>query len=230
MILKRFLAQLLLVLLLCTGCSSVPKESVDLSYQIGQDTESLHQSYRKLIRVHFDTIRQIYEDQWTEKVLVPYVKSYVEETRLSEIVAGKIVWDAKQEQFVAPTPGREAVQFMDTMQTWSKEFSETTQKLKKDFMAPIDKAESDLIDSVDEAFAQVARGNAAISAQLASLRSVQDTQDKLLDKAGMKDIRQKVVDGLAKASEDAANLTKRVDEATKKVEEAKNKFKQNQEK
>jgi hypothetical protein len=221
----RVLVPFLSVLFLFAGCSNIPKEAVDLSYQIGQDTESLHQSYRKLIRLHFDAVRQIYEDQWTEKVLVPYVKSYVEETRLSEIVAGKIVWDAKQEKFVEPTPGRDAVQFMDTMQAWSKEFSETTQQLRKDFMAPVEKAESDLIDSVDEAFAQVARGNVAISAHLASLRHVQDSQDELLDKAGMKDVRQKVAEGLAKASEDAANFSGRIESATKKAEDTKKKLK-----
>lgn len=223
--LTRIWVTIFSISLLLAACSNVPKEAVHLSYQIGTDTESLHQSYRKLIRLHFDTVRQIYEAQWTEKILTPYVKSYVEETRLADIVAGKIVWDARQEQFVSPTPGREAVQFIDTMQAWSKEFSETTQGLKKDFMSPVDKAEADLIDSVDEAFAQVARGNVAISAHLASLRHVQNSQDEILDKAGMKDIRQNIEDGLAKASADAANFTSRVEGTTAKAEEAKKKLK-----
>ena len=98
------------------ACSTIPKEAVDLAYQVGSDTEAIHQSYRKLIRSHFDTVRQMYEAQWTEKVLVPYVKSYVQETRLADIVSGKLVWKPVQEKLVSPTPGREAVQFIDTMQ------------------------------------------------------------------------------------------------------------------
>ena len=219
------MAILSLAALFLTACSNVPKEAVDLAYRVGNDTEALHQSYRQLIRSHFDTVRQMYDAQWTEKVLVPYVKSYVQETRLVEIASGKLVWDPVQEKLVPPTPGREAVQFIDTMQAWSKEFSETTQELRKEFMAPIDKAEADLIQATDEAFAQVARGNAAIGAHLASLRKVQETQDELLERGGMKDLRQKINEGIAKASADAANFTGRVEQATKKVEDLKKKLK-----
>ncbi len=215
-----------LVLMLSLGaCSNVPKEAVTLSYQIGSDTESLHQSYRKLIRPHFEIVRQMYEAQWTEKVFIPYVKNYVEETRLADIAAGKLIWNARQEKLVPPTPGREAVQLADTMQAWSKEFGETAQGLRKEFLTPVDKAEAELLQAVDDAFAQVARGNAAISAHLASLRQVQESQDELLEKAGMKDLRQKIHEGIAKASDDASDASARIEKATKKVEELKKKFK-----
>lgn len=216
---------MLVAVVVVGGCANVPKEAVELSYQIGSDTEALHQSYRKLVRSHFDVVRQMYEAQWREKVLVPYVRSFVAETRLADIAAGKVVWDPVLEKMVPPTSGREAVQLVDTMQAWSKEFSETSDELRRDFMAPIDKAESELLAAVDDSFAQVARGNAAISAHLASLRRVQESQDSILEKAGMKDLRQKIHDGIAKSSDDVADFKGRIEKATSKIEELRSKLK-----
>src|SRR5205823_424056 len=122
-------------------------------------------------------------------------------------------------------PGREAVQFIDTMQAWSKEFSDTIQALRREFLAPLDKAEADLIHSVDEAFSQVARGNSAISAHLASLRRVQQTQDSLLNRANMTGLRQKIQDGLSQASDNASNVSQQLDRATKALDELKAKAK-----
>src|SRR5437762_13851036 len=40
-----------------SGCASIPRESVDLSYTLGQDLESVHQSYRDLITRYFEALR-----------------------------------------------------------------------------------------------------------------------------------------------------------------------------
>ena len=39
------------------GCATIPKETVELSYAIGQDLDAVHASYTNLIHKHFDNLR-----------------------------------------------------------------------------------------------------------------------------------------------------------------------------
>jgi hypothetical protein len=212
------------VIAVLSGCSSVPKEAVDLSYQIGQDTEALHQSYRKLIKAHYQLSRRIIEQEWTKTELPTIIKNAIEEGRLVDVAAGKVVFDPATQNFVKPTPGAEFVQREQTMQTWSKEVADIIAQNRAGILDPIDQEEQKLLESVDAAFAQVARGNAAISAHLASLRKVQETQDSVLDKAGMKELRDQINNSLIKLSDEASKDTGRLSELREEVGSLKDKL------
>jgi hypothetical protein len=211
------------VVVVLSGCGTVPKEAVDLSYQIGQDTEALHQSYRQLIKAHYQLSRRIIEQEWTKTELPKIIKNAVKEGRLTDVTAGKVVFDPATEKFVKPTPGTEFVQLEQTIQIWSKEVADIIAQNRAGILDPIDQEEAKLLGYVDTAFAQVARGNAAISAHLASLRKVQETQDSVLDKAGMKELRDQINNSLIKLSDDASKGTGRLSELSEKVESLKNK-------
>lgn len=186
------------------GCSSVPPEAVDLSYQIGKDTEALHQSYRKLIQAHYDMERHCAEENWTSDILPQIVKKALAEGRLVDVVSGRVVWDPARKRFVPPTPGLEYVQMEQSIQVWSREISGIMDKSRNAMLAPYDAQEEHLVHSVDSAFAQINRGNAAISAFLTSMRHVQQSQDTLLDRAGLKEARDEIRSDIAKLSEDAS--------------------------
>lgn len=207
-----------------SGCSSVPKEAVDLSYQVGQDTEALHQSYRKLIQAHYLQSRRYVEKEWTDTVLPEIIKNAVNEGRLVDVVAGKVVFDPATETFVKPTPGTEFVQLQQTIQIWSKEVSDIIGQNRAGVLDPIDEEEKKLLEYVDASFSQLARGNAAISAHLVSLRKVQETQDTVLDRAGLKEVRDQVNNRLAELSNEANKNADRLSEAREKVEKLKTKL------
>ena len=222
----RFLVALLVsISILLLGCSSIPKEAVDLSYQIGQDTEAIHQSYRKLIRAHFQQSRRFAEKQWTDSFMPVIIKSAVEEGKLVDVIAGKIIYDPATETFVKPTPGKEYVQLEQSIQIWSKEIAEIISKSRADVLAPIDIEEQKLLDYVDASFSQLARGNAAISAHLASLRKVQEAQDSVLERAELKDLRDHIDSKLAALSDESQKSTERLNETRQKVDELKLKLK-----
>ncbi|MDP8237783.1 MAG: hypothetical protein P9X24_01720 [Candidatus Hatepunaea meridiana] len=58
---KLFLIAILITFTL-SGCTTIPKEVVELSYTMGHDLEALRQSYRTLITTHFDLLRKQRED------------------------------------------------------------------------------------------------------------------------------------------------------------------------
>lgn len=218
-------AMLSLSSMLLIGCGSVPREAVDLSYQIGKDTEVVHQSYRKLVRAHFQQSRQFAEQEWTNSVLPGLVKIAVEEGRLVDVVAGRVVYDPATQSFAKPTPGREYLQLEQTMQIWSKEIGEMMAKSRSDVLTPIDQEEQKLLDYIDESFAQLARGNAAISAHLVSLRKVQDAQDSVLERADLKELRDEINNKISGLSDDAQEKTERLNKARQRIDELKAKMK-----
>lgn len=227
MSIKAFFVSVLFVLtsVLLTGCSSVPKEAVDLSYQIGKDTEVVHQSYRKLVRAHFQQSRQYAEQEWTSAVLPGLIRSAIDEGQLVDVVAGKAIYDPATKSFTKPTPGLEYLQLEQTMQIWSKEIGEIIAKSRSDILAPIDEEEKKLLDYIDASFTQLARGNAAISAHLSSLRKVQDAQDTVLERADLKELRDEINNKIVSLSDDAKNKADRLSKSIKRIDELKTKMK-----
>lgn len=227
MLMKAYFVSILFVLtsLLLAGCSSVPKEAVDLSYQIGKDTEVVHQSYRKLVRTHFQQSRQFAEQEWTSTVLPGLIKIAIEEGQLIDVVAGKVIYDPATQSFTKPTPGLEYLQLEQTMQIWSKEIGEIIAKSRSDMLAQIDEDEKKLLDYIDASFTQLARGNAAISAHLSSLRKVQDAQDSVLERADLKELRDEINNKIAGLSDDAKNKADRLSKSIKRIDELKTKMK-----
>lgn len=222
---KQVISVALLIVLLSSGCSTVPKEAVDLSYQIGKDTEVVHQSYRNLVRAHYRQSREFAEKEWTGSVLPGIIKTAVEEGKLADVVAGKSVFDPSTQTFTEPTPGKEFTQLEQTLQIWSKEISEIITKSRSDVLSPIDQEEQKLLDYIDASFSQLARGNAAISAHLASLRKVQDAQDSILERADLKDLRDQINSKIANLSDSSKTRADQLEKARKRIDELKSKLK-----
>ena len=93
---KNIFRRSLLVLCLVfglPGCASVPSEVVELSALTGRDLVEVHSSYQTLIHEFYDQLRGRRVD-YLENTWVPaYIKDWVEEGRLRDTAAGKVVWD-----------------------------------------------------------------------------------------------------------------------------------------
>ncbi len=107
------------------------------------------------------------------------------------------------------------------MLTWTEEAQSQIDKKHAEIVAPVDQAEKELRTSVDDAFAILFRGNATITAHLNSLRKVQGAQDDVLKALNLKDLRQKINEQLAKASEKVKLTTDDLDKLQKGLEKEK---------
>jgi len=176
------------------GCASVPKESVELSYTLGNDLESLHQSYEILITRYFDSLRGEVNSA-IDRVFIPaYVNDFIK--------TGKLVENAKAER-------------ADLVEAWASIAVETIDRERAARIEPLDRAEEDLLVSVNDAFDKAIRANAVITAHLNSIRQVKEVQDEALESLELKDVRDKINDALAEASRRVEEITADVDEAAK---------------
>lgn len=171
------------------GCASVPKESVELSYVIGNDLEALHQSYKILISRYFESLRREINGA-IDRVFIPvYINDFVK--------SGTLVEKVKAERY-------------DLVEAWARIAARAIDKERIERIAPIDKAEMDLLLIVNDAFYKAIRANASITAHLVSLRKVQEVQDQVLESLNLKDVRDKINNALIDASDKTAEITKEI--------------------
>lgn len=182
---------------LVSGCANVPRESVDLSYTLGQDLEALHQSHRDLVTRYFDALRTQVNDA-IDQVFVPtYVNSFV--------ASGKLVQHAQNQR-------------ADLVEAWARLAVKRIDRERRERLGPLYDAERDLLASINEAFDKAVRANAAITAHLASMVKTQQTQDDLLESVKLKGLREKIYSGLADASAKAGRITSDINAANVKLE------------
>jgi hypothetical protein len=192
----------LLGLILIGGCSTVPKEVVELSYITGQDIQSVHYSYAALTRKHFDTLRTEANNYLNNKWIPAYLNSFIKEGELVKL---------------AQNPDSEEV--FNGVSAWVELAVEKIDMQRKQLIDPINADEKALIESIDESFSRLMWANSIITAHLNSLRKVQDVQDEALKSLKMKDIRDKTNKQLANASERALSAIKQIEKVEDKFPE-----------
>ena len=146
MVFKKFLkikAILLLLMIMLSGCASVPKEVVELSYTVGQDLESLHLSYRLLIQDHFENLRQQRLAFLNDELIPLFIERFIENGNL-----------------VAMAQGSDPELVLEDVQLWVEIAVEKIEQKKSQIIDPINEDEKKLLGYVDEAFDQVIRANA----------------------------------------------------------------------
>jgi hypothetical protein len=190
-------AAALLVATTIAGCASVPRESVDLSYTLGQDLEALHQSHRDLVTRYFDALRgQV--NYAIDQVFIPaYINDFV--------VSGKLIQHAQNQR-------------ADLVEAWARIAIKRIDRERRERLQPLNDAERDLLASINGAFDKAMRANAAITAQLSSVVKTQRAQDDLLESLKLKDLRGKIYDALADASAKAGKITDDINAANAKLE------------
>ncbi len=207
----------------CVGalvaCAHVPPEAVQLSYQLGQDLESLYASYDEMIHDRFEELRArrtAYVDQEWARV---YLAKFIEKGRLVEMAQGAVVLDVGHTRFVPPTAGREKLELLDSVAAWSRSAVRGIERKRAELVAPLDDQERAVRRDLREAFGRLLHANAYVSAHLASASGVQQQQDELLQRLGIKELRDRIDGQLVKASEDAAAALQRIRAGDELVDE-----------
>lgn len=194
---KFAVAVLTAAVLTIGGCATVPRESVDLSYAVGEDIESIHQSYRELIRRYFEALR----GQVTDKIDQVFIPAYVN----GFVTSGKLIQHAQNQR-------------ADLVEAWARIAVRRIDHERRERLQPLHDAERELIASVDEAFDKVTRANATITAQLLSVVKTQQAQDDMLGSVKLKNLRERIYGALAKASEKAEQITNEISSTNTKLE------------
>jgi hypothetical protein len=211
-------------LLLLAGCSTtVPKEVVELSYQMEKDLVQVQAGYISLAKQHVAVLKQQREDYLRHEWIPLFVKGWITDGKLIELADGSLVYDESVDDYRAPRQDESELQ-LDNIVEWSAIALEMIDDKRQALMAPLDKAEKELTEDINRSFASLLLGNQTISAHLNSIRKVQEVQNELLKKAEWGGLRNRLNEKLSKLSGEAREgldqirkLDKQASEQTEKL-------------
>ncbi len=207
-VIKQFLKFIVIFVVIgYLGCASVPREVVELSYTIGKDINSIHISYKHLIKTHFDDLRRKVVDFMEAKWEPVFLGNFIKKTGLAD-------------KLKAFTPA----QVLAYLQKWIRVANSEIHKKREQLLRPINEDERKLLADVDAAFLELNYANAVVTANLNSIRKVKELEDKAFSTVHLQDFRRKVTDFMATSSkrvEETINLLKKGGTIVDKVDEKK---------
>jgi len=201
-----------------SGCCSVPKEVVELSYSTGKDLVSIQQSYDSLIHEFYENLRsqrrQYLDDIWYPR----FLSNWRDDGQLIAIAKKEVIFSVEQDALISTPNNTTEKEHLDTLNDWVT-FALYAYETKEDeLLKPLNDQEGELRKDVNDALNRLIKANAAITAHLNSLRKVQEVQDDVLKALDLEDLREKINSTLVKASNEAQNALDKIKDADSKID------------
>lgn len=202
-----------------TGCTAmVPKEVVELSYQMEKDLVQLQSTYIALVKQHVTLLKKQREDYLNNEWAPRLIESWIADGQLIEMASGDVIYDEDRDEFIAVTDLNRQQQLRGIV-LWANVAVEEIEAKRKELITPLEESEKKLIADINSSFALIVLGNQTISAHLNSIREVQDVQNELLKRAEWDGLRNSVSQKLSDLSTEADNGLKEIRKLDKKANE-----------
>ena len=206
------------------GCSTVPKEVVEMSYLTGRDLSAVHDSYDALIHQFYENLRDqrraYLDDVWFPRFLV----NWREDGELVGIARGERIWSDAADDLIDTPADADPRESLDTLDDWVSFALYAYGEKEAELVAPLDADEEQLRRDVRLSFDRLAAANAAVTAHLNSLREVQEVQDGMLEAFDIKDLRDSINERLAHASQNATSALDAVRRADQELDDLTEQF------
>ena len=217
--------------LLFAACASIPKETVLLSKTLGNELQTLHNSHRNVVDIHFKKIENDI-NSFVDDVYAPFVIHYALKSQLKSYKAGKTSLFGIIEIAGKIEGKKEAKAAIDVMQEFQEAALKQIESKRHELLLPIKKQHSELIKSINQSYQTASYANATLTAYLQSLRKLKGSQQEALSKIhldGADTLITKSLLEVSKRVEQAVKTGKDIDiqsdDAYKKLEKVSNQIK-----
>lgn len=231
----------MLSLLFQAACVSAPRETLELEENVSQQIKYIEVSHRDLVRSYFDMmearINDFIDNKWVPSFLDRVMKhedvrAYlnslneginIDENQLRQTLENSRSFSATeinviQEALTAAKSSRR-VELAEVMLEFSEKAMERINRMRAKWRDQIRTSERKFMQQLDEAYAIVHTGNATRRAYLESVVNVVEAQNAALQKLGLDDDRDRVVDIMVEASEFFEDATVKLDDANQNLNE-----------
>tara|TARA_R110001583_G_scaffold55826_1_gene169300 strand:+ start:5 stop:661 length:657 start_codon:yes stop_codon:yes gene_type:complete len=208
---------ILLLTSLIFGCAAkIPKEVVELSYQMEKDLVEIESTYVLLVKQHFTLLKGQREDylnnEWTPKL----IESWILDGKLIEMSNGSVFYDESNDEFISVSTPKRSEQLRG-ITLWADAAVSQIEEKRLELIAPLEKSEQELLEDIQSSFSLLRIGNQTISAHLNSIREVQDVQNELLERNGWNGLRSNISEKLSELSKEAGNGLEKIRELDNKI-------------
>lgn len=198
-----------------TGCAVVPPESVKLSSTVGQSLAEIKKSHVFYIHSFYERL----EEQASHAVDQVYAPAIIAAALNGK--SGKVLYQKLEEGKKGGADANDAIaftaRFLDRVR-------QTVEAERHAAITPIKQARASALANVEAAYAQALQGNATVTAYLASIVKIRESQDELFATIGLPGIQDEAANELASASDRIAGVLREANDREAKVEELKQKI------
>lgn len=186
------------------GCAQIPKESVELSNTVGRDVSAIQVSHLALIKLYFDD-KEALVNRWVDQVYAP--------SQITAVVGNTAIRSELEKAITEAATGQNQDVLIKRFDSVITRIRKDVEQTRKELLAPVQSAREDTLTKIQAAYSQVQLGNNIVTGYLSSLVKITDTQNELLAKAGLSDVRDKLSTGMVNLSD---SLDKTLTAATDK--------------
>lgn len=209
------------LLVLVVSCAQVPKESVELSTTVGRDIAVAHEAHRKLAQTLYARIKRDVS-RFVDDVYAPFQIQLVLEQQKQRKTAGNpnnlfSILDAASQR---PNDAQAQKDVLGVMQIIVEEVRADIEEYRRMRLAPVLQQEEGVVAAIDGVYEQIKRGNATVTAHLASVVKVHEAQDELLSKANLEGLREKAGVSLSGSSERVAAFVGKANKVEGSIDKA----------
>lgn len=215
----------LLTLLVLSSCAITPKESVELSTTVGRDISVVRASHRELATTLFGRMRGDV-NRFVDNVYAPYQIQFVLARQKERQQAGdnENLFSVLERAVREPDNTQAQKDAVDIMQAIVETIHEDVEDYRKVRLEPIEQQQTTVLADIEKVYDQIERGNATVTAHLASIVKVHDAQDEILDAADLQGLREKIGVTLSKASDKVAGFVDKAQRVDGSLSDAKKKL------
>jgi hypothetical protein len=173
---------------------------VELSTTVGRDIAAAHESHRKLAQTLFARIKRDV-NRFVDDVYAPFQIQFVLEQQKQRKAEKSNLFSVLESASQRPRDAQAQKDALGVMQIIVEDVRADVEEYRSMRLAPVLKQEEEVVAAIDRVYEQLKRGNATVTAHLASVVKVHEAQDELLRKANLEGLREKVGVSLSNASE-----------------------------
>jgi hypothetical protein len=205
--------------LLLGACAQVPRAAVELSATVGRDLAEMRKSHVALEDLYYlELISDI--NKFIDQVYLPF---QIQATLSDEIFKNEML-DAIETASRADPTGeaqKESIQKIEIFLQIIHEEVEIYRKLKLD---PVKKQYADVSTKINNSYEQIHYANSIVTGHLASVVKVHESQEEILKKLDLKDLRTNIGKGVAGVSGEIGGLVQMAQGGEEKLDSIVKKF------
>jgi len=201
------------------SCAQVPKEAVELSATVGRDLSVMRKSHIALIDLYYSQLISDIND-FVDNVYLPY---QIQRTLSDDLWKNEMLSAIESASRPDPTGAtqKESFKKIEVFLLVIQEEVESYRKLKLD---PIKKQYTDVRSSINESYEQIHYANSIVTGHLASVVKVHESQNEILEKADLKNLRIEVGNEMAGISDEIGKLIQKANDGDEKLDSLVSKF------
>ncbi|MCK5345320.1 MAG: hypothetical protein KAR20_18045 [Candidatus Heimdallarchaeota archaeon] len=210
---------IVITLILLTGCAQVPKEAVELSATVGRDLSEMKKSHITLVDLYYtELLKDI--NNFVDNVYLPY---QIQRTLADEIWKNEMLSAIESASQVDPT-GNTQIEAFKKIEAFLLIIQEEVEDYRKLKLKPVQDQYASVLYSINQSYEQIHYANSIVTGYLASVVKVHDTQNEILEKLDLKNLRVDVGKGIADISDKIGELVQKAKDGEEDLNSIVSKF------